>query len=175
MYVLAHNIYTLRKRFNLTQEELAKKIGVSKATISNYENDITRPACSKLPKLADAFGVSVRDLFEGTIPDYGFDENPEYKKEIPDAIRSSQEELVLTETAYLYIYEDENGDVVIYVSQTGEYMLLEEYSNEEYIITSCENTYYVLDLNSVEGEQFMCGCRNIGQIIEKKTYECLND
>ena len=173
MYVLAKNIYTLRKRFNMTQEELAAKVGVSKATISNYENDITRPACSKLSKIADAFGVTVRDLFEGTIPGYGFDENPEYTKIYQ--IKSPQKPIRLMGVPYLYIYDDENGDIVIYVSHTEKCMLLDEYDGDEKILTSCENTYYIINLKSTKGEQFVCGNRSVGEIIETQTYESLND
>jgi transcriptional regulator with XRE-family HTH domain len=81
MYVLGRNIYVLRKDMGITQGELARRVGVSTATISNYENDVTHPACSKLSRLADALGVEVRDLFEGTVPRKRFD----YKVKSPQS------------------------------------------------------------------------------------------
>lgn len=49
---------TLRKRHNLTQQELGLRIGLSKAVVSKYENEMGYPTFDVLIKIADYFGVS---------------------------------------------------------------------------------------------------------------------
>lgn len=48
-----------RKEYNLTQEELAYKLGVSRQSVSSWENGLTFPETEKLIALSDLFGVSV--------------------------------------------------------------------------------------------------------------------
>lgn len=55
----ATNIKTLRKEKKLTQEELAKIIGVTKLTILRWENGDRVPKADKAQLLADFFGVTV--------------------------------------------------------------------------------------------------------------------
>ncbi|MCK8824880.1 helix-turn-helix domain-containing protein [Fuchsiella alkaliacetigena] len=55
---LAKRIKKLRKEFDLTQEKLAKKVGVSRATIAGYETKGKEPPYDTLTKLAEIFNVS---------------------------------------------------------------------------------------------------------------------
>jgi putative transcriptional regulator len=48
---------------NLTQEELAQKIGVSRQTINSIEKNRYVPSTILALKLASVFGKSVDDLF----------------------------------------------------------------------------------------------------------------
>lgn len=48
----------LRKNHNLTQAELGKQIGLSKAVISKYENGMGYPTLDMLVLIADYFGVT---------------------------------------------------------------------------------------------------------------------
>ncbi|MDD5945106.1 MAG: helix-turn-helix transcriptional regulator [Clostridia bacterium] len=52
------NIKRLRQEKHMTQEELAKRVGVSKAMISAYETEIRYPSYDVLIKLASVFGVT---------------------------------------------------------------------------------------------------------------------
>ena len=54
----------LRSDFNVTQADLAKKLGVSNQTLLNWENGIYEPKIAELIKLADIFGVSIDYLVE---------------------------------------------------------------------------------------------------------------
>ena len=45
----------LRQDYNLTQDELAKKIDTSRSNIANYENDKNMPSVDILEKLARLF------------------------------------------------------------------------------------------------------------------------
>lgn len=58
----ADNLIELRKYHNLSQEELAEKIGVSRQTLSKYETGESLPDIEKCKLLADAFGVTVDDI-----------------------------------------------------------------------------------------------------------------
>lgn len=48
----------LRQEKHLTQEELANRVGVSKAMISAYETEIRYPSYDVLIRLAAVFGVT---------------------------------------------------------------------------------------------------------------------
>lgn len=56
-------IARLRKNNEMTQEELAVKIGVSAQTISKWENGTTMPDVLMLPVIAEMFDVTVDFLF----------------------------------------------------------------------------------------------------------------
>lgn len=48
----------LRQDYNLTQDELAKKIDTSRSNIANYENDKNMPSVDILEKLAKLFNCT---------------------------------------------------------------------------------------------------------------------
>lgn len=60
--MFASNLMELRKIHDLSQEELAEKIGVSRQTLSKYETGESLPDIEKCKALADVFGVTVDDL-----------------------------------------------------------------------------------------------------------------
>ena len=64
-------IKNLREENGWTQTDLAKKVGVGKTTIANYESGTRSPNQDMLFKLADVLQVSVNRLFpvpDGVIP-----------------------------------------------------------------------------------------------------------
>lgn len=54
---ISKKIKALRKTRGLTQEQLAEKLGVQRATISNYEIGRRSPHIKELEKIADVLGV----------------------------------------------------------------------------------------------------------------------
>ena len=56
------NLIELRKYHDLSQEELADKIGVSRQTLSKYETGESLPDIEKCKLRADVFGVTIDDL-----------------------------------------------------------------------------------------------------------------
>ncbi|QBX27442.1 helix-turn-helix transcriptional regulator [Streptococcus parauberis] len=56
---MKNRIKELREQNNLTQEELANKINVTKLTISNWENDKNKIKSDDAKELAKIFGVSI--------------------------------------------------------------------------------------------------------------------
>lgn len=61
--ILGKNIRQFRKTINLTQEELADKLGVSFQAVSKWENAQSAPDISLLPMLAETFRCTIDDLF----------------------------------------------------------------------------------------------------------------
>lgn len=59
---LSENIVRLRRERKITQEELADFIGVTKASVSKWENRQSTPDILLLPKLASFFGVTIDRL-----------------------------------------------------------------------------------------------------------------
>ena len=57
-------IHNLRKSRNLSQVDIAKKLGVSKQTVSNWENNNILPSIEMLIKISKAFSVSTDYLLE---------------------------------------------------------------------------------------------------------------
>ena len=52
-----------RRAVGLSQVELAKLVGVERASIANWENGISWPHASLLPAIADVFACSIEDLY----------------------------------------------------------------------------------------------------------------
>ena len=64
-YVTGITVKQLREKRNLTQAELAEKIGVSSKTVSKWETAKGLPDISLLQPLAQALGISVIELMNG--------------------------------------------------------------------------------------------------------------
>ena len=56
--MLNHQIRTLRLVRGMSQVELARRLGVTKQSVSNWENDNIQPSIEMLKKMADIFSVS---------------------------------------------------------------------------------------------------------------------
>lgn len=59
---LSHNIAKLRRERKMTQEELADFLGVTKASVSKWENQQSTPDIMLLPLIASFFDVTVDEL-----------------------------------------------------------------------------------------------------------------
>ena len=59
---IGKQITSLRNASNITQEELAEKVGVSRQAVTKWELDESTPTLSKIIALADVFGVSIDKL-----------------------------------------------------------------------------------------------------------------
>lgn len=60
--MLNENIRKIRMSNSMSQVELAKRLGVSKQSVSNWENDNIQPSVEMLVKIAQCLGVSVDNL-----------------------------------------------------------------------------------------------------------------
>lgn len=64
---LGEKLYTLRTKQNMTQEQLAEKLQVSRQSISKWESDATRPDLGKLKFLAEFYHVSLDALLDENV------------------------------------------------------------------------------------------------------------
>lgn len=56
--ILADKIIHLRKKYNMTQEDLAEKLNVSRQSVSKWEGNQATPDLNKVLKLSKLFGVT---------------------------------------------------------------------------------------------------------------------
>lgn len=69
---IGSKLKTLRKGRKLTQLELSEKLGLSRATVSNYEVGRRTPHLSELRRFAEFYGVGL-DYFGVETQDEGFE------------------------------------------------------------------------------------------------------
>lgn len=76
--IIASNIRKLLNSNNMTQSTLAKKIGISKSTLSDYLNYRSAPSYGVIQKIADVFNVNKSDIdttFKVSLEDSSTDAN----------------------------------------------------------------------------------------------------
>ena len=56
------NFKKFRREMNLSQKEVAEKLGICQSNISDWENDISRPEYEKLILLSKIYCVSICEL-----------------------------------------------------------------------------------------------------------------
>lgn len=59
---MGETISSLRKKNNMTQLELANKMGVTDKAVSKWERDLSCPDINSIPQLAETLGVPVNEL-----------------------------------------------------------------------------------------------------------------
>ncbi len=80
--IIAGNITELRKQMNLTQAELADKMGYTDKAISKWERGESIPDVLTLKTLADTFGVTLNYLTEA--------DHPKGKAEVPRRTKNNR-------------------------------------------------------------------------------------
>lgn len=65
--IFADKLIYLRKKFNITQEELASQIDVSRQSISKWESAMSMPDINKIIKVSQVFGVSTDFLLNDNL------------------------------------------------------------------------------------------------------------
>lgn len=93
-----------RVQAELTQEQAAEKLGVSRQTVSNWENGKTYPDIISVIKMSDLYGVSLDRLLKGeeAAPVSAY---AEYLAERTDTVRSREKlSLVILSAVYLGIW-----------------------------------------------------------------------
>ncbi|WP_338631774.1 XRE family transcriptional regulator [Clostridium baratii] len=59
---ISENLYLLRKKFNLSQSDLANKLNISRQALSNYENGTRTPTIDLIIEIAKIFNCSLDEL-----------------------------------------------------------------------------------------------------------------
>ena len=76
---IGEQIRRYRREQDLTQAELADRVGINKQNISRYESGRVEPRKTTLRKLAEVFGISIDELM-GTIAPANDDAVPQDPK-----------------------------------------------------------------------------------------------
>ena len=64
--VFCKNLKNIRKEKNLTQKQVALKLGVVESCYANWEQGRTEPSIEMLRKLGEIFNVYIDELINGT-------------------------------------------------------------------------------------------------------------
>lgn len=83
---LSHNIKYLRKLHKLSQEELAKRLGIKRSNIAAYESKNVEPRLRIILEIAKIFDLSIKSLIESKL-----EEGTEYPKFNQSAADGSEE------------------------------------------------------------------------------------
>ena len=78
---LNERLFELRKNKNLTQDEVAEKLNVTRQTISKWENGQSSPDFDKIAPLCEIYDVTPNELFSD-IPEYEQRENKKSKEKL---------------------------------------------------------------------------------------------
>ena len=65
--IIAQNLVDLRKKNNLTQNDLAKKLNYSDNTISRWEHAEITPSIETLQLISEIYSIKIEDLFRENI------------------------------------------------------------------------------------------------------------
>lgn len=90
---IGKNIRALRTRADMSQDELAEKLFVTRQTVSNYENGKSRPDVEMLLRIAEVLGADMNAVLYGA--------------EIPDAVKRERrrevKRMIVTGTVVLVL------------------------------------------------------------------------
>lgn len=75
------NLQKLRKGKNISQENLAEELKVSRQTIGKWENGTTYPETEVLIQISDFFDVSIDTLLKGKVTEKDIERTRYYDKE----------------------------------------------------------------------------------------------
>lgn len=82
---------------NMTQEEVAEKIFVSRQSISNWENNKTYPDIGNIIALSDLYGISLDELLKGS------DNFMKHLEESTDIVKSNKKLIFFIILALLFM------------------------------------------------------------------------
>lgn len=99
---IGEKLYELRKEKNLSQEEVAEKLNVSRQTVSKWETNQSTPDFDKILPLCELFEISTEELLTGKKEEKN-NTNQESKKALTrEEVKMKSAEIVST-SIFLYI------------------------------------------------------------------------
>ncbi|MCI8310064.1 MAG: helix-turn-helix transcriptional regulator [Clostridia bacterium] len=72
---IGEKLFELRKSKNLSQEEVAEKLNVTRQTVSKWETNQSTPDFDKILPLCELFEISTEELLTGKKPEVNNKEN----------------------------------------------------------------------------------------------------
>ena len=132
MQIIAENITHFRKQRGITQKELAKEVGITASTMTDYMKLRSAPSFGVIQKLADYFGVKKSDI------------DTTFKEESINSLSDAPDLLTQQITNTARKLSPENKKIVLRTSED----LLKEQKNEEE--TKINEVSEVISLYQVE-------------------------
>ncbi len=86
---IGEKLYELRKGKNLSQEEVAEKLNVTRQTVSKWETNQSSPDFDKILPICELFEISTEELITGKKTKEKNNENEEMKKDVKEEKRKS--------------------------------------------------------------------------------------
>lgn len=132
-------IRAARKAANMTQAELAQKLGIPFQSISQWERDIRNPKKETLIRIADALGVSISDLCDFSLQAER-DKIKEEISEITSKLNTATEE-ERNELEYALGVLEESCDDIDFIAAIQPYLSdLEPLSDDEAALKTLLNS-----------------------------------
>ncbi|MDE7422758.1 MAG: helix-turn-helix domain-containing protein [Lachnospiraceae bacterium] len=162
MLRLSENIAFLRRKKKITQEELADFVGVSKASVSKWENGQSMPDILILPQLAAFFDITIDELI-GYEPQLSKEQIMRKYRELAEnfvkmpfeeAMEQSRKMVQKYYSCYPFLYQ-------VSVLWLNHYMLAEEGKQQEileeilklceHVLDNCKDIYICKDITGIQG------------------------
>ncbi len=147
-------IKTLRNKRGITQEALAKVMGVTPQTVSKWENDVTMPDVALLPELSIFFGVTIDELFSlDAKKQMERIENRIYEAGLLSETEASQMEATLREFAKISEHKAQALSLIanIYLHQAEIYKRMAAEFAKEAMELEPDNRSYISDYCNAMG------------------------
>lgn len=137
-------ILKLRKEKNMTQKELANKIGVTDRAISKWENGRGLPDLSLMKPLCDELGISINELISGERIDK-IEYQDKFDENVLDTIDYSQKQIKKTRNKYAVIL----GIIILFLIVFGTLFVIDinRMKNNEPVFFSNWNFDYFPPVN----------------------------
>ena len=105
---LGNNLYSLRKKSGLSQEEFAEKLHISRQAVSKWERGEAFPDTENLIEIAEFYGVTIDELVKGTVSSDGgcADEDAPHESEEE---KDGKEKRVIINLGGLSVTVDKDG------------------------------------------------------------------
>ena len=123
------NLVQMRKLLQLTQEDIAEKLGVTRQSVAKWESGESIPDLDKCKQLADIFGVSLDDLANYEPEDnLGLGVPPKGKHLFGLVTVGDKGQIVIPAKARK-IFEISTGDQLVVLGDEGQGLALVKASN----------------------------------------------
>lgn len=107
------NLRNVRKKKNITQEDLAEVLGVSRQAISKWESDNGYPETEKLLVISEVLNISIDSLLNGS-------STLDVKQEIAESVKASNKLYIIDANKRKLAAFEEFGIDMIGINNTGE-------------------------------------------------------
>jgi len=110
--MIGRNLIQLRKYNQLTQEEVAERINVSRQAVAKWENDETNPDLRSCMALAELYNVTIDDLVNHSQEDTGVPIPPKGKFFFGSVTVGDRGQIVIPKKAR-EVFKIESGDKLL--------------------------------------------------------------